>query len=121
MQAGVNQPGRVEKIRLALPDGYHYESRPDACLSDLLAGGEVDAALTARPPASFVRDDPAVVRLFPDFRPEEQAYHRDTGIFPIMHVIAVRRAVIEAAPWVAGSLLPAFEADKAASPRCWAA
>lgn len=115
VQAGVNQPGRTEKVQLALPADYHYESRPADCLDAMLVSGEIDAAFTARPPASFLRGDPAVVRLFPDFRAEEEAYHRATGIFPIMHVVAVRRAVLEAAPWVARNLLTAFEAAKDAT------
>lgn len=115
VQAGVNRPGRVEKVRLELPAGYHYEPRPTDCLSDMLVTGEIDAAFSARPPAAYLRGDPAVVRLFPDFRAEEEAYHRATGIFPIMHVVAVRRAVLEEAPWVAGNLLTAFEVAKDAA------
>jgi 4,5-dihydroxyphthalate decarboxylase len=117
VQAGVNQPGRTEKVRLALPADYHYESHPKHCLSDMLLAGDIDAALTARPPDSFQRGHPEVLRLFPEFRAEEQAYHEATGIFPIMHVMGIRRAVLEAHPWVAMNLFTAFEAAKDAEVR----
>ena len=115
VQASVNEPGRVEKVKLHLPASIHYESRPDKSLSDMLLSGEIDAAITARPPNSFLRGDPRVARLFPDFRTEEEAYYSATRIFPIMHVMTVRRSVLEAHPWVAMNLLKAFETSKNAA------
>ena len=56
-----------------------------------------------------------IVRLFPDYRREEMAYHASTCIYPIMHVIAMRRAVFERYPWVATNLLKAFDEAKARS------
>ena len=114
-QAGVNEPGRVEKVNLELPASVHYLSRPDKSLSDMLLSGEIDAAITARPPDSFLRGEPNVARLFPDFQAEEEAYYAATRIFPIMHVMTVRRTVLEAHPWVAMNLLKAFEISKNAS------
>src|SRR5262245_36935340 len=55
IQAAVNQPGRAEKVELNLPGGIRYEARPDASLSELLAKGEIDAAITARVPTVFAR------------------------------------------------------------------
>lgn len=115
VQASVNEPGRAEKVTLNLPDHIHYESRPDRCLSDMLVSGEIDAALTARPPNSFLRGDKGVARLFPDFRVEEETYHQETGIFPIMHIVTIRRSVCEAYPWVAANMQTAFEHAKNAS------
>jgi 4,5-dihydroxyphthalate decarboxylase len=112
VQAGVNDPGRAEKVELKLPAGIRYEARPDKSLSELLATGEIDAAVTARVPRSFAEGAPGVARLFPDYRGEEMRYYRETGIFPIMHAIAIRRAVFERHPWVAMNLLKAFEAAK---------
>jgi 4,5-dihydroxyphthalate decarboxylase len=114
-QASVNEPGRVEKVSFHLPPQFHYVPRPDKCISDMLASGEIDAAITARPPRSFIQGNPDIVRLFPDFRGEEIAYHQATGIFPIMHVMSMRRAVFEAYPWVASNLLTAFEQAKDAA------
>jgi 4,5-dihydroxyphthalate decarboxylase len=112
VQAGVNQPGRSEKVELKLPDGIHYEARKDSSLNELLLTGQIDAAITARPPGAFLEPDSRVVRLFPDARAEEKRYYQKTGIFPIMHVIAIRRDVFEANRWIAGNLLKAFDEAK---------
>jgi 4,5-dihydroxyphthalate decarboxylase len=112
VQAGVGQPGRQEKVELRLPRGVRYTPRPDSSLDRLLLAGEVDAVMSAHAPPSFEAGDPRVVRLIPDYRPAEEAYYRKTGIYPIMHVIALRRAVLDRFPWVATNLLEAFEAAK---------
>jgi 4,5-dihydroxyphthalate decarboxylase len=112
IQAGVNEPGRREKVKLHLPDGVVLEPRPDTSLDALLRSGEVDAVISAQPPAAFVAGDRSVRRLFDDPQPLEEAYWRATGIFPIMHVVAIRKDVMDAHPWVAGNLLSAFEEAK---------
>lgn len=112
VQAGVGQPGRQEKVALKLPRGVRYQQRPDSSLDRLLLSGEVDAVMSAHAPPSFEAGDPRLARLFPDYRPVEEAYFRKTGIFPIMHVIAVRREVLDRFPWVATNLLEGFEAAK---------
>lgn len=81
------------------------------CLSDLLAAGEIDATLGALVPDSFGRH-PDVVRLFPDFHAAERDYYRKTHIFPIMHLIAIRREIHEKHPFVAASLYAALERAK---------
>jgi 4,5-dihydroxyphthalate decarboxylase len=111
-QAGVSRPGRVEKVRVALPAGVRVTPRPDRTLEDLLFAGEVDALITAQPPDAFVARDPRIRRLFDDPRAAEEAYYRATGIFPIMHTIAIRRDVYDAHPWVAINLVKAFETAK---------
>lgn len=115
VQAGVNQPGRLEKARLSLPPSLAYEPRPDASLSRMLETGEIDAAITARPPDSFLAGHPEIVRLFPDYREAEAAYFAATGVFPIMHLLAIRRPVFEANRWIAMNLLSAFERAKDAT------
>jgi 4,5-dihydroxyphthalate decarboxylase len=112
LQAGVNEPGRREKVALHLPEGVVLEPRLDTSLDAMLRNGEVDAVISAQPPAAFVAGDPSVRRLFADPQPLEEAYWRATGIFPIMHVVAIRRDVMDAHPWVAGNLLSAFEEAK---------
>ena len=111
-QAGVNQPGRAEKIRLALPEGIRLTPRPDASLDQLLQAGELDAILSAHPPESVERNDPAIARLFADPAAEERAYYQATKIFPIMHVVAVRAQVLHRFPWVAMNLFEAFDHAK---------
>jgi len=111
MQAGVNEPGRAEKVELKLPPAIHYQARPDTSLSAMLASGEVDAVISARAPASFVPGG-NVVRLFPDYRAEEQRFFKKTGIFPIMHLITIRRALLEQYPWIAMNLFKMFDEAK---------
>src|SRR4029079_4574484 len=70
LQAGVNEPGRMEKVTLNLPAGMRYESRPDTTLHAVASTGEADAVISARAPHAFAAGG-SVVRLFPDFRAEE--------------------------------------------------
>lgn len=81
----------------------------DRSLSELLASGDIDVLAAARRPT--VRH-PDVVPLFADGRAVERAFFRDTGIFPIMHLVAMRRDVYAANPWIATSLYKAFVAAK---------
>ena len=111
LQAGVNEPGRAEKVELKLPAGIRYKARPDTSLSAMLASGEVDAVISARAPAAFAPGG-AVVRLFPDYRAEEERFFKKTGIFPIMHLITVRRAAYEQHPWIAMNLFKMFDEAK---------
>jgi 4,5-dihydroxyphthalate decarboxylase len=97
---------------LKLPSGIRYQARPDASLSAMLESGEIDAAITARPPLAFAQSAGQIVRLFPDYRAEEERLFRATGVFPIMHLITIRRAVFEQYPWVAMNLFKAFEESK---------
>jgi 4,5-dihydroxyphthalate decarboxylase len=120
VQAGVNQPGRIEKVDLQLPKGVEVDRRPDKSLNGMLLSGEVDAVLAARPPAAFVQGDPNVKRFFENYREIEAAYYKKTGIFPIMHAVAVRRDVLNKNPWVARSLFNAFvEAKRRATERAF--
>jgi 4,5-dihydroxyphthalate decarboxylase len=109
IQAGVDQPGRLEKVKLKLPDGIRYESRPDKSLGGMLISGEIDAALSAHPPLCFDQAHPNVGRLFEDYLDIEMKYVKETGIYPIMHTVAFRREIVEQNPWVAANLLKAFD------------
>src|SRR5258708_23862249 len=115
VQAGVNQPGRTETARLQLPEGVALERNAEKNLDAMLRAGEIDAVLSAHPPHSIETGDPAVQRLFPDHAKVERAYYGKTGIFPIMHTIALRRAVYDRNKWIAANLMTAFEQAKARS------
>jgi 4,5-dihydroxyphthalate decarboxylase len=80
-------------------------------LEELLAAGEIDALVGSRKPPMLGRS-PAIARLFPDFRAIEREFYVRTKIFPIMHLIAMRRELHEQHPWVAASLYRAFAASK---------
>jgi 4,5-dihydroxyphthalate decarboxylase len=112
VQAGVNQPGRIEKVDLKLPKGVEITRIADKSLNEMLLSGEIDAALVARPPDAFVKGNPKIRRLFDDFVDVETDYYKKTGIFPIMHAVAVRRDVLDKNPWVARNLFTAFEEAK---------
>jgi 4,5-dihydroxyphthalate decarboxylase len=112
VQAGMNQAGREEKVEFKLPAGIQYEQRRDTSISDMLLSGEVDAAISARVPDAFGKGAGKIARLYPNYRVEEMRYHADTGIYPIMHVMAMRRAVFERYPWVAMNLFKTFDEAK---------
>jgi 4,5-dihydroxyphthalate decarboxylase len=109
IQAGVDQPGRMEKVKLNLPKGISYTPAPDKSLSGMLVSGEIDAALSAHPPSCFEQGHPNVTRLFEDYLDVEMKYVKETGIYPIMHTIALKREIIERNPWVAANLFKAFD------------
>jgi 4,5-dihydroxyphthalate decarboxylase len=109
VQAGVNEAGRNEKVRLKLPDGVRYRNAPDRSLNDLLLKGEIDAIMSARPPVALGR---GIVRLMPDPQAAEEQYFRDTRIFPIMHALVVKGPVLQEHPWVAMNLYKAFTEAK---------
>ncbi len=85
---------------------------PGQLLDEMLAEGEIDAMISPEFPAPFLRGDARVRRLFPDFKDREQAYYRQAGIFPIMHVTVVKKAILDEHPWVAASLMAAFQQAK---------
>jgi 4,5-dihydroxyphthalate decarboxylase len=107
-QAGVNQPGRKEKVRLSLPEGLTCTSRPDRSLSSLLLDGDVDAVFSAHAPDCFFEQPDVVVRLVPD-PAVERRYWDESGVYPIMHTIAIRREVVDAHPWVPVTLFKGFQ------------
>ncbi|KAK5312509.1 hypothetical protein LTR93_011308 [Exophiala xenobiotica] len=78
-----------------------------ANLSQMLAAGEIDAIFSATEPSTF-GVSPNVRHFFPDIKEIEADYFRRTRIFPIMHVVALRRSVYNANPWIAKSLQKAF-------------
>lgn len=112
VQAGANAPGRKEKVELNLPEGLTLTRIADKSLSELLAAGEIDCAIIARPPTCFLEDHPDVVRLFPDFLGMEEASYEQTGVWPIMHIIAMRKRILDEHPWAARNLYNAFVESK---------
>ncbi|HXG50168.1 MAG TPA: ABC transporter substrate-binding protein [candidate division Zixibacteria bacterium] len=110
---GQEEPGRKERVRLELPPAIRVDSiAPDQTLNSMLEKGEIDALISARSPSCFLQGSPRVRRLFPNYKEVEVDYYRRTRIFPIMHVLVIRREIYDAHPWVARSLLKAFTAAK---------
>jgi 4,5-dihydroxyphthalate decarboxylase len=120
--AGTNTAGRKERLRLELPP--EMDVRPLAegsTLNAALLAGEIDAFLSPTPPAAFAAGDPRVTRLFPDPRAAAEAYVRRTGLFPIMHVIGVRRDVLARAPGIGRAVFDAFFAAQRIAEGEWEA
>jgi 4,5-dihydroxyphthalate decarboxylase len=104
---GQETPGRIEKG--TVDTGLDIRPIPaGATLSQMLAAGEIDALHTPRVPSPFRDRDPRVKRLFDDVVTVEKQYFAATDIFPIMHVVVIRREVYERHRWVAQSLYKAF-------------
>lgn len=101
-----------ERTPLSLPPGLDVAPL-EGGLDAAFAEGRVDAVVGPRVPAAVAAGHPAVGRLFPDTRAEEEAWFRTTGFFPIMHCIAVRSDVAERHPWLPVELFRAFARAKA--------
>ncbi|MEU9844773.1 ABC transporter substrate-binding protein, partial [Actinomadura sp. NPDC048032] len=111
---GLHEPGRVEKI--PLPDRIGVEVtpvKPGQTLTGMLLAGEIAALYSARMPLPFAEGHPDIRRLFPRPREVEEQYYADTGIFPIMHTLVLRREHYDRRPWLARSLYEAFERARA--------
>lgn len=109
LQGGLEDAGRSERTPLTLPPGIDLQRvSGDKTLSAMLASGEIDALISARAPSCFTRGQPEVRRLFGNYRDAEADYFKRTGIFPIMHIIGVRKALVEKHPWLPVSVFKAF-------------
>ena len=101
--------GGVSSWEKVLPSGLDIRNAPSGKdESDLLLAGEVDAVFHPAEPQAFIDRHPKVDRLFRDHRKVEQAYFKKTGIFPIMHVVAIRRDVAKANPWLPRAVFDAY-------------
>jgi 4,5-dihydroxyphthalate decarboxylase len=108
VQAGEEEPGRKDRVDFEMPAGVRLESKTDRTLNQMIDSGEIDAMMSPRMPTCFVNGSTRVRRLFPNYKQAEIEYFRKTRLFPIMHVIVIRRAVYDAHPWVAETLYKAF-------------
>lgn len=110
---GLEEAGRGERSALRLPPSIDLQAIPsDRTLSEMLATGELDAVISARAPSCFVEGDVSIGRLFPDYRAAEERYFERTGIFPIMHIIGVRKTLADQHPWLPVSVYKAFAEAK---------
>lgn len=112
-QGGLESPGRKDKMPMNLPADFPLESIGAAeTLSSLLAQGKLDAIVTAEAPSCYRDGKTPVARLFEDYEAAEREYFRQTGLFPIMHALGIRKDVHEKHPWLASSLVKAFSEAK---------
>lgn len=111
---GLNAYVEPPLIPLDLPKAVRLDLlKAGDTLESLFDSGRLDALLSIYVPDSFLNGAPHISRLFPNFKQVEQDYYRRTGIFPIMHIVAIRKDVHAEHPWVAKSLYQAFSRAKA--------
>lgn len=113
VRGGYEDPGRIEKINLNLSDGVRVDNIPEGCtLSEMLASGEIDAVIGPRAPSCFAAGNPNVGYLFSDPMAEAKKWYEKTQLFPIMHVLGIRKKLVEEHPWLPFSVFKAFEKSK---------
>lgn len=112
VQGGINEPGRIETLPVAVPDGVRISATRERSLSEMLIAGELDAMIVPHPPEGATDGSGRLVQLFTDSARVEADYFARTGIFPIMHVAVLSAEVHERHPWVAGNLVSAFTRAK---------
>lgn len=114
VRGGMDTPGRPEKIKVQLPPDIRVSEAPEgATLNQMLIDGDIDGFVGPRSPRCFDEGHPKIGRLFPDTIGEAESYYRKTGIFPIMHVLGIRRSLADQHPWLPGALFKAFTQAKA--------
>ena len=102
-----------EDVEFTPPAGLKLTRlQPSVCLEDMLAEGRLDAVIHSDVITPILARDPRVGRLFPNYKMEEEKYYARTGIFPIMHVVALRQDVVERHPWLPINLFRAFNEAK---------
>lgn len=116
VRGGIDTPGRPEKIKLQLPENVHVEAAPEGVtISELLDRGEIDGFIGPRPPSASALRNPNVGWLFDDPTAVAKDYFTRTGIFPIMHVVGIRKELAQKHPWLPGAVVKAFTQSKAAA------
>jgi 4,5-dihydroxyphthalate decarboxylase len=112
IRGGIEDADRPEKILLKLPPDVRLEPAPDGkSISRLLFEGAIDGFIAPRPP-SVPAGTPNIGWLFADPVAAAKEYYKRTGIFPIMHMVGVRRELAEKHPWLPGAVFKAFEQAK---------
>jgi 4,5-dihydroxyphthalate decarboxylase len=113
IRGGLEEAGRPEKIAITLPQNVKLENAPEGrTLSAMLESGEIDAFMGPRVPSCFERGAPNVGWLFSDPVAAAKDYYKRTAIFPIMHIVGVRREIVDKQPWLPAAVLKAFERSK---------
>lgn len=113
VRGGMDSPGRPEKIKVDLPADVKVEPAPEgATLNQMMVDGEIDGFIGPRWPRCYAEGHPHVGRLFSDSVGAAEDYYKRTKIFPIMHVLGVRRTLAEQHPWLPAALLKAFSESK---------
>lgn len=106
--------GNISKQEQMVPDGISFKLGPAGKdESELLLSGEVDALFHAAEPKAYAQGNPNVRRLFVNSRKTEQDFYTKTGVFPMMHAVAIRKSLIKENPWLVEAVFKAYSASKA--------
>ncbi len=114
VRGGIETANRPEKITLQLPADVRLENAPEGhTISDMLDRGEIDGFIAPRPPHGAALTNPNVGWLFDDPTATAKDYYRRTGVFPIMHVVGIKKELATQHPWLPGAVFKAFNQAKA--------
>ena len=114
VRGGIDTPGRPEKIKLDLPPDIRLEAAPEGrTITEMLMDGQIDAFIAPRPPGPAALAKPEIGWLFEDPTVTAKDYYRRTGVFPIMHVVGIRKELAAQHPWLPGAVFKAFSQSKA--------
>ena len=114
VRGGIDTPGRPEKIKLQLPADVMLENAPEGqTISEMLDHGTIDGFIAPRPPSGAALKNPNIGWLFDDPTATAKDYYKRTGVFPIMHVVGVKKELAAQHPWLPGAVLKAFSQAKA--------
>ena len=113
IRGGMDSASRPEKIKVKIPSDISVVEAPEGTtLNEMLANGEIDGFIGPRSPRCYDEGHPDVVRLFPDTIKAAEDYYQRNGIFPIMHVLGIRKTLADQNPWLPGAVLKAFSNAK---------
>lgn len=116
VRGGIDTPDRPEKIKLTLPTTIKVESAPTGkTISELLDRGDIDGFIAPRPPSGLALMNPNVSWLFDDPTSTAKEYYKRTGIFPIMHVVGIKKELVNQHAWLPAAVMKAFSSSKSAA------
>ena len=106
---GLDTPPQRPLIPLDLPPDIRLDHLAgEQTLEAMMEAGELDALFSVYIPSIFRKGSPSIARLWPNFKEVETDYFRRTKIFPVMHIVAIRKDVHRDHPFVAGRIYRAF-------------
>ena len=113
VQGGIETAGRPEKIKLELPPNIRVEPAPEGkTISQLIHDGDIDGFIGPRPPSKSALENENVRWLFDDPTAVAKDYFARTGVYPIMHIVGVKKELAERHPWLPNALFKAFSQSK---------
>ncbi len=113
VRGGISHGHRPEKIKLDLPPSISLVDAPQGrTISAMLADGEIDGYMAPRAPDIAMGQSQNIGWLFDNPMAEAIAYYERRRIFPIMHIVGVRRTLAESHPWLPGAVFKAFSQAK---------